>query len=365
MYSVSGTACGTAQLIFQGIARVPAGDPHEGTECRARKGFRPVRYPFLVWAARPFRRPCLAPLPAGLAPVEPEAPGVNCVDDQMRLAPRIPSKNVSNRLFRIGLDCEHDADIIEQSTQDDDPRVHKLIHVVGVLTPLRLLAHRLREVPLGAGVPKQYEEHQRQGISGRESGVVRRREACTSGGVVPHDDRPTATSRSHRTPLDHRCEVIGERDGRTNSRWSLWRVQSDSVGLHLLGGVRSKRLWGSVCVSLDPVGGSRCLLQLRRPERIRHHTCNGGGNCPVAELSASRQLGFRRPRFLVSPQTGGSDRWNYPSNTRPLTAANLGVCQRSGQKRPATYPSRCAGTWRWRPTASSGGAKPDHQSQWR
>jgi hypothetical protein len=40
-------------------------------------------------------------------------------------------------------------------------------HPDGVLTPLRLLVHRLLQVPVRAGVPENYEEHQRQGLSGR------------------------------------------------------------------------------------------------------------------------------------------------------------------------------------------------------
>jgi hypothetical protein len=37
-------------------------------------------------------------------------------------------------------------------------------HPGGVLTPLRLLVHRLLQVPVRAGVPEKYEEHHRQGL---------------------------------------------------------------------------------------------------------------------------------------------------------------------------------------------------------
>ena len=93
------------------------------------------------------------PLKAVLASVEAEAPGVNGVYDQMRLAPWIPSEDAPDRLFRTGLDGEHDSDLIERPTQNDDTSVHELVHVVGVLTPVRLLVHRLFQVPLGAGMP--------------------------------------------------------------------------------------------------------------------------------------------------------------------------------------------------------------------
>jgi hypothetical protein len=56
-----------------------------------------------------------------------------------------------------------------------------------VFTPLRLLVHRLLQLPVGAGVPKQYEEHHRQGLSGRHRQLLVRRSA-SNGAVVPHDD---------------------------------------------------------------------------------------------------------------------------------------------------------------------------------
>src|ERR1019366_2023995 len=85
----------------------------------------------------------------------------------MRLAPRTPSEDVPNHLFRIGFGGEHNPNLVKWPTNDDDAGVHELVHEPGVLTPLRLLVHRLRQVPLGAGVTKQDEKHHRPGLSAR------------------------------------------------------------------------------------------------------------------------------------------------------------------------------------------------------
>jgi hypothetical protein len=96
---------------------------------------------------------------------------------------------------------------------------------------------------------------------------------------------------------------IGERDGRTNSKWSLRKVQNDSMVLRLLGGIRPRGLWAGFCVRIDLAGSSRRLLQLPRPERIRHHASNGVAPAVIAQS--------RNALPPVSSAFAGLDSWHH------------------------------------------------------
>src|SRR5919198_3155606 len=102
-----------------------------------------------------------------LTPVEPNRPGVDRVDAEVRLTPRIGGERRANRRLRLRLDDVHDVVLVaERSAEDDEALVEETVHVVRVRAPPGLLLERLREVALRPR-PRQHDvEHRHRATCG-------------------------------------------------------------------------------------------------------------------------------------------------------------------------------------------------------
>ena len=87
---------------------------------------------------------------ANPARVEPDRPGLDGVDAQVRLAPRIARERVAHGLLRVRFDSVRHAAVVGQRAAEDEEAVpHERVHEDGVLGPQRLLLQRSRAVELG------------------------------------------------------------------------------------------------------------------------------------------------------------------------------------------------------------------------
>ena len=87
-----------------------------------------------------------------VAPVEPDRPGVDRIDHEMGLAPRIAPERRADIVLRPCLDGEHDAELVgERAAENDEAVGDETVHEVCVLLPAGLLLERERRIPLRAG----------------------------------------------------------------------------------------------------------------------------------------------------------------------------------------------------------------------
>src|ERR671918_2083116 len=117
----------------------------------------------------------------GAARVEPDRPGIDRVDPEMRLAPGIAREGGSDLVLRVGLDRVHHAVLVgERTAQDDEAGVHQPVHEGRVLGPTRLLLEWPRRVPLRAGAEDHDVEHRHDRAN--LSGEIGRFSPAISGG---------------------------------------------------------------------------------------------------------------------------------------------------------------------------------------